>query len=87
MPPEQEPEGPPQPYIPPEVVVYRPQGADVIKPGDGTVSFEFLVSPLKVISIQIPEDAARELASRITSGIVVPAGMPRMDVPKGRRPQ
>ena len=81
-----QPEGEPLPdqFVPPEVVIYRPSAANVVKPGDGTVQFEFMISPLKVIAVNIPEEAGRELASQMNSGIVVAQSMP---APAGRRPQ
>lgn len=74
----------PDQFVPPEVVLYRPSAANVVKPGDGTMNLEFMVSPLKVVAINLPEEAARELASQVTSGIMVAQTMP---APAGRRPQ
>lgn len=80
------PEAAAEPYVPPEVVVYRPSMANLLKEQDGTVQLEFMISPLKVIAVRLPEEAARELASQITSSIVVAKAMPHMAVPRGRRP-
>jgi hypothetical protein len=68
-------EGPVQPQIP-EVSLYRPQLANLVKPGDGTVQLEFVISPFKVLVVSIPEEAAKELAAGINSGIVVAGAMP-----------
>ena len=69
------PEGVPQ-GLPPEVTMYRPALANLVKPGDGTVQLEFMISPIKVVVISIPEDAAKDLAAGINSGIHVAQTMP-----------
>jgi hypothetical protein len=61
---------------PPEVELYRPTTANIVKPGDGSLQLEFLISPLKVVVISIPEDAGRDLAAQITSGVIVAQQMP-----------
>lgn len=65
-----------QGILPPEVVMFRPQLANLVKPGDGTVQLEFMISPLKVVVISIPEDSAKDLAAGINSGIHVAQTMP-----------
>lgn len=70
------PEGAPPQGMPPEVTMYRPALANLVKPGDGSVQLEFMISPIKVVVISIPEEAAKDLAAGINSGIHVAQTMP-----------
>ena len=54
----------------PEVVAYRPQGCGIEKLPDGTTSFQFPLSPLKVVCILMPQEGVDALKAALNSGIV-----------------
>lgn len=79
--------GPEQTPTPPKITFLTPASVRVTKMVDGSGSLEFLITPFEVVAVSLPVEVVQGIVREFTGGIEVAKTMPRMDVPKGRRPQ
>lgn len=58
---------------PPENVVYRPMGLEAGRVDADTSKVVFLITPFKMVTIMLPNEAKAILIEKLTGGIVIPS--------------
>lgn len=72
--------------VPPKVTMLRPHSINIEKLEDGSASIEMLITPFEVVAFTVPAAAVDEFVRVLSGGVHIAREMPRMDIPRGRRP-